>query len=126
MDLETAKKIKKILVVEDEKPLNNALQLALKHAGFETTPAFDGEDALNKLSQNKFDIVLLDLLLPKMTGFDVMAKMSEKHDLTPVIVITNLGQEESRKEATGLGAIKYLVKSETSIADIVKQVQNFN
>ena len=125
METQNTSSAKHVLVVEDEKPLNKALQVALKHAGFEPTPAFDGEEALNKLSQQKFDVVLLDLLLPKLTGFDVMSKMSERRDFTPVIVITNLGQEESRKEATDLGARRYLVKSETSIADIVKQVQNF-
>ena len=126
MDKETTQKFKKILVVEDEKPLNEILQTALKHAGFETSGAFDGQSALQMLSENKYDLVLLDILLPKLSGIDVMAEMSKRRDLTPVIAITNLGGEESKKEITQLGAKEYLVKSETPIAEIVKLVKNFN
>ena len=126
MQAETTTKVKKILVVEDEKPLNEVLRKALLHAGFETDPAYDGESALQMLSQNKYDLVLLDILLPKLSGIDVMTEMSKRRDLTPVIAVTNLGREESKKEIMSLGAKEYLVKSETPIAEIVKLVQNFN
>ncbi|HYV33620.1 MAG TPA: response regulator [Candidatus Limnocylindria bacterium] len=119
-------KTKKILVVEDEKSLSTILQKALHNAGFETTAAFDGEEALKVLADNKFDLVLLDIMLPKVSGIDVLAEMSKRHDLTPVIAVTNLGQEESKKEAMDLGAKNYLVKSETPIAEIVRQVKSFN
>lgn len=121
---QVAQKEKKILVVEDERSLNSALQAALKHAGFTPNPAYDGEQALECLSKDTYDAVLLDLLLPKVSGFDVMATMSERHDFTPVIVITNLGKEETKKEIPNMGAIQYLMKSETTIADIIKHVQN--
>lgn len=126
MSPEITTKIKKILVVEDEKSLNNILQKALQHAGFETTAAYDGEAALDILSKNKFDLVLLDILLPKLSGVDVMSEMSKRHDLTPVIAVTNLGREEARKEVMDLGAKNYLIKSETPIAEIVRQVKSFN
>jgi len=121
---QAGQKEKKILVVEDERPLNNALQAALTHAGFTPSPAYDGEQALECLSKDTYGAVLLDLLLPKLSGLDVMAKMAERKDFTPVIVITNMGQEETKQEVTNMGAIQYLVKSETSISDIIKHVQS--
>ena len=111
--------------MEDERPLNEVLRQALTRAGFETAAAYDGESALNMLLKSKYDLVLLDILLPKISGIDVLAEMSKRRDLTPVIVVTNLGREESKKEVMGLGAKEYLVKSETPIAEIVKLVQNF-
>ena len=125
METQTTINVKKVLVVEDEKPLNEILQKALQHAGFETFGALDGENALKLLSENKFDLVLLDMLLPKFSGIEVMAEMSKRHDLTPVIAVTNLSLEESKQEVMGLGAKDYLVKSETPIAEIVKLVKNF-
>ncbi len=125
MQVETTPKVKKVLVVEDERPLNEVLRQALTRAGFETAAAYDGESALNMLLKSKYDLVLLDILLPKISGIDVLAEMSKRRDLTPVIVVTNLGREESKKEVMGLGAKEYLVKSETPIAEIVKLVQNF-
>jgi DNA-binding response OmpR family regulator len=126
MSPETTTKIKKILIVEDERPLNNILQKALQHSGFEADQAFDGQAALDMLAKNKYDLVLLDILLPKVSGIDVLSEMSKRHDLTPVIAVTNFGLEETKKEAMGLGARDYLVKSETTIAEIVRQVKNFN
>ena len=78
------------------------------------------------LAKNKYDLVLLDILLPKVSGIDVLAEMSKRHDFTPVIAVTNFGLEETKKEAMDLGAKDYLVKSETTIAEIVRQVKNFN
>lgn len=126
MSSEITTKVKKILIVEDEKALSNILQKALQHSGFQAEQAFDGQVALDMLAKNKYDLVLLDILLPKVSGIDVLAEMSKRHDFTPVIAVTNFGLEETKKEAMDLGAKDYLVKSETTIAEIVRQVKNFN
>jgi DNA-binding response OmpR family regulator len=119
-------KIQNILIVEDEKPLCDLLESTLKHSGFNPTSTYDGESALSCLLNNKYDLVLLDLLLPKINGFEVLAQMSIRHDKTPVIVLSNLGREESKKEAVGLGVKNYFVKSETPLTDIVNAIKNFN
>ncbi|HYV33395.1 MAG TPA: response regulator [Candidatus Limnocylindria bacterium] len=119
-------KVQNVLIVEDEKPLCNLLQEALTKAGFTATGVYDGQAALDSLAKNKYDLVLLDMLLPKVDGFGVLAEMSQRHDLTPVIVVSNLGLDESKKGAMDLGAKNYLIKSETTVAEIIKMVRNFN
>ncbi len=118
----TDKKLKRILVVDDEKPLAHALELKLQHSGFAATAVFDGQEALDALKKDKYDLVLLDLMLPKIDGFGVLAALKERHDKTPVIVTSNLSQEDDAKKVKDLGAIDYLVKSDTPINIIVDHV----
>ncbi|MFA6548010.1 MAG: response regulator [Candidatus Magasanikbacteria bacterium] len=116
------KKLKKILIVEDEKPMAHALELKLSHSGFETVIASDGEAALENLKKQKFDLVLLDLMIPKLDGFGVMKAMKENKDKTPVIVSSNLGQEDDAQKAKSMGAKWYFVKSDTPINKIVDYI----
>lgn len=120
------KATKKILIVEDEKSLARTLKMKLEGAGYVTASAYDGQEALDTLaSSRKYDLVLLDLILPKLDGFGVMEALKKKGDKTPVIVLSILSQEEDRKHAFELGAHDYFVKSHTSLADLVKLVQTF-
>ena len=114
---------KKILIVEDEKPAAKAFWLKLGRAGFESEIAFDGVDALAVLARKKFDLIILDLVMPRMDGFELLAELKNKKINTPVIVTTNLSQDEDEKRARDLGAIDYFVKSETPIANIVEHVK---
>lgn len=114
---------KKILVVEDEKPMVLALELKLKNAGFKIKTASNGEDALEILSKEKFDLVLLDLVLPEKNGFAVLAEMRGRGDETSVIVLSNLGQKEDIERVEKLGADDYFVKAETPITEIVEHVK---
>jgi len=116
------KKIKKILIVEDEKPMARALELKLNHSGFESTIASDGEIALDNLKKQKFDLVLLDLMIPKIDGFGVLKAMKDNKDKTPVIVASNLGQEDDAQKAKSMGAKWYFVKSDTPINKIVDYI----
>ncbi len=118
----TNKKLKRILIVEDEKPMARALELKLNHSGFETVIASDGEAALDNLKKQKFDLVLLDLMIPKIDGFGVIKAMKENGDKTPVIVASNLGQEDDAHKAKTLGAKWYFVKSDTPINKIVDYI----
>jgi DNA-binding response OmpR family regulator len=95
--METTKK--KILIVEDEKPMARALELKLTHAGFETKVVFNGEDAITFLQQEKCALILLDLIMPGMDGFKVLEILQERGITTPVVILTNLSQEEDIKRA---------------------------
>lgn len=119
-----AKKPVKVLVVEDETFLVKIYTVKLKKEGFEVTIANDGEEAVRMAAEVKPDLILLDLILPKMNGFEALEKMRANPDnkSTPVIVLSNLGQEEDIKRAEALGADDYLVKANFSIQDIVAKI----
>jgi|SRR3989339_1306280 len=122
MTTTSQKKLQRILIVEDEKPMAHALELKLNHSGFETVVAFDGETALENLKKQKFDLVLLDLMIPKLDGFGVMKAMKENKDKTPVIIASNLGQDDDAQKAKTMGAAWYFVKSDTPINKIVDYI----
>jgi len=113
---------KKILIAEDEKPMAKALELKLTNSGFEVEVVYDGEAAVKALSEGKFDLVLLDLVMPKMDGFMVLEEVKKIKNKTPIIVSTNLSQTDDEKKARDLGAVDFLVKSDTSLKEIVDKV----
>ena len=114
---------KKILIIEDEKPLAHALELKLSHEGFLVTATGSGEEGLQFLAKEKFDLILTDLIIPGVDGFKVLETVQEKKMKIPVIVITNLNQEEDRKRAYDLGASSFFVKSNSPISEIVENVK---
>ncbi len=114
----------RILIVEDEKPLSHALSMKLKHDGFETDVATNGSEAIEKLKNQSYDMVLLDLIMPVIDGFGVLEEIRNRKLQTPVIILSNLGQDEDRAKAKQLGAVDYFVKSNTPIAEIVARVQS--
>lgn len=119
--------MKKIFIVEDEQSLRDILTMRLKEAGFEIEVAVDGAEALEKLKTIKPDIVLLDIILPKIDGFTILGKIKE--DLTtrdiPVIMLSNLGQDADIKRALDLGAADYFIKAQHSLLEIVDLVKTF-
>ena len=119
---ETGKK--KILIIEDEKPLAHALSLKLSHEGFDVVTTESGEEGLQFLAKEKFDLVLTDLIIPGVDGFKVLETIQEKKMKIPVIVITNLNQEEDKKRVFDLGASSFFVKSNSPISEIVKNVKS--
>ena len=114
---------KRILIVEDEKPMGHALELKLESEGFEVSTASNGVEALEVLEKETFNLVLLDLVMPKKDGFEVLTELKEKKNTTPVIVSSNLGQEEDFKKAEKLGAVDYLIKSDSTLAEVVEKVK---
>ena len=118
-------KVKKILIAEDEKPLSRALELKLLNSGFEPRVAEDGQSALDLLKKEKFDLVLLDLIMPNISGFDVLEQMQALKNKTPVVVISNLGQKEDLERVKKLGVKKYFIKSDINIAEIVDFIKDF-
>lgn len=114
---------KKILIVEDEKPLAHALELKMTHEGYETTVASTGKAGLEEASTGKYDLILLDLILPEIDGFAILEALKNKKLKPVIVVLSNLGQDEDRKKAADFGVKNYLVKSNVPLADIVKVVK---
>lgn len=123
----SSKKPRKILVAEDEKPMSKALELKLTGSGYDVVVAQNGEEALEALAskdKGPFDILLLDLVMPVKDGFEVLDELKKKKNKIPVIVLSNLGQEEDEDRVRELGAKEYFVKSNTSLAEIVTAIGN--
>lgn len=114
---------KRILIVEDERPLAHALELKMSHEGFETHVASTGQEGLSEAQNGNYDLILLDLILPGMDGFTILEALKNAGKKPVVIVLSNLGQDEDRKKAADFGAKEYLVKSNVPLADIVKVVK---
>ncbi|HLC99963.1 hypothetical protein A2841_00905 [Candidatus Kaiserbacteria bacterium RIFCSPHIGHO2_01_FULL_48_10] len=115
----------KILIIEDESALIYALRAKFAASGFDPTITLNGELALELAEKEKFDIILLDLLLPKLNGFEVLSRFRErpKTKSLPIIVFSNLDSEEDRKRAKELGATEYLMKAQTSLDEVIKIVK---
>lgn len=117
--------MEKIVFVEDETTLQKMLSAALKEAGYDVITASDGEAGLAAVQAEKPDLVLLDLILPKMDGFTVLGeiKKDEATARIPVIVLTNLESAEDVGKVVALGATTYLVKANYDLPDIVAKVK---
>jgi DNA-binding response OmpR family regulator len=115
----------KILVVEDETFLVKIYSVKLKKEGYDVAIATDGEEAVRMAEEVKPDLILLDLILPKLNGFEALERIraTAANRETPVLVLSNLGQEEDIKRAESLGATDYLVKANFSIQDIVVKIR---
>lgn len=113
----------KILIVEDERPLAHALELKLGHEGYQTSVASTGNQALQMGLSNEHAIILLDLILPELDGFTILKELKAKGVKAPVVVLSNLGQDEDQKKAKELGAAAYLVKSNSPLSEIVALVK---
>jgi len=115
----------KILVVEDEISLQKAMMDVLTLNGYEAIGAGNGEEGLQRAKSDNPDLILLDIILPKMNGFDVLKEL-KANDATkaiPVIVLTNLEGSGDIEQALSLGATTYLVKTNYELDDIVKRVR---
>ncbi len=116
---------KRILIVEDEKPIANALKLKLDDLGFETVLAHNGTEGLKMVDAGDFSMILLDLVMPKMDGFEFLKELKKKETRIPVIVLTNLGQNDDESKVKELGAVGFFTKSKTTIKEIVERVEDF-
>ena len=116
--------LKKILVIEDEQILLRALNVELLSQGFEVLSAKDGETGLRLINEEKPGLVLLDLILPKMHGFEVLKAIKSNEDTKeiPVIILSNLGQDSDIKKGLELGAVGYFVKASTDLSELSKKI----
>lgn len=114
---------KKILIAEDEKPMAKALNHKLTRAGFTVTLAGNGEEALKILEKEEFDLIISDLIMPRVDGFGLLNEIKARGIKTPVIIASNLSQVEDAKRAKRMGARDYFIKSNTPIIQIVEHVK---
>lgn len=116
----------KVLIVEDEEALRKVLQEKMQNSGFKTFAAKDGIEGWDMAKNNNPDIILLDLILPKRSGFDVLSMLKQDQELKdiPVFVLSNLAEDENLKKALQMGAEDYFVKSQHPINEIVEKVKN--
>lgn len=117
----------KILVVEDDKFLRELILRKLKEENYETAFAVDGEEGLAKIQEERPDLILLDLILPGMNGFDVLKKKQEIPEIAqiPVVVLSNLGQKEDVERALKFGAKDYLVKAHFTLDEITAKIKKY-
>jgi adenylate cyclase len=114
-----------VLAVEDDKFLSRALSDKLQREGYSVTIAENGDQAVQAAQNRIPDVVLLDLVMPKKNGFEVLEELQLDKRLKhiPVVVLTNLSQESDKEKCKAFGVVEYLVKSDTPISDIVKRVK---
>jgi len=115
----------KILIVEDDRFLRELMVKKLQSENFDTVEAVDGESGLKVFKEAKPDLVLLDLILPGIGGFEVLAKIKED-DLVaniPIIILSNLGQREDVEKGLKLGAVDYMVKAHFTPNEIIEKVK---
>jgi DNA-binding response OmpR family regulator len=118
---------KSILIIEDEESMRKALEETLQEEGFEIQGASDGEEGLSMICAGNYDLVILDIILPKKDGFEVLRELKKcKKDskkIPPVMLLTNLNEMSDIQKALDLGAKTYLVKTNYQLKDIVKKIK---
>lgn len=116
-----------VLLIEDEEMLANMYETKFKNEGYKIRKALDGETGLKLAQEEKPDIILLDIIMPKLDGFSVLKKLKEDGKLknVPVVLLTNLGQDEDINKGQSLGVAGYLVKANLTPAEVVEKVKEY-
>jgi DNA-binding response OmpR family regulator len=117
---------KKILIVEDDKFLRELITKKLKEEGYETVGAGDGEEGIEKAKKESPDIILLDLILPGIDGFEVLSRIKDDSAVSsiPVIILSNLGQREEVEKGLKMGAVDYMIKAHFTPGEITEKVKS--
>jgi len=117
---------KKILIIEDDKFLRKVINKKLSKEKYTVIEATDGEQGLGAVREKKPDLVLLDLVLPGIDGFEVLARMKKSPTLAkiPVIILSNLGERDKIKKGLEMGAINYLIKAHFDPGEIVNRIES--
>ena len=120
------KEKKKILIIEDDKFLRELIVKKLVNEGFDVHEAVDGESGVKKIKELRPDLVLLDLILPGIDGFEVLSRIKEDPSMEtiPVIILSNLGQKEDIERGLKLGARDFLVKAKFTPSEIIQKIKN--
>ncbi len=123
--VKSSNKKKVIFVVEDDSFLVQAYQIKFQKEGIDVWVATDGEEALSFLKKEPPDVVLLDIMLPKVSGFSVLEaiRKDEKWKNVPVVILSNLGQQQDMERGRVLGVSEYIVKANAKINDVVEKVK---
>jgi DNA-binding response OmpR family regulator len=117
---------KNVLIIEDEKDILDLYKEYLTSAGFNVDTASDGEEGLKKIVAGKSDVVLLDIMMPKLDGIGVLQLLKEqKQKLPAIIMLTNLSHDQALKDATNLGAKDCIIKSEITPDQVVEKINTY-
>jgi DNA-binding response OmpR family regulator len=116
---------KTIMLVEDDKFIVDIYETKLSHSGFNVIVANNGKEAVDLLAENTPDLMLLDLVMPYMDGFDVLKEMHDSPEWSkiPVILLTNLSQKEDIEKGMQLGAKDFLIKSHFTPSEVLKKIE---
>lgn len=116
---------KRILIVEDEQDIRELYAEILREEGFEVSEAWNGEVGLTHALSGKYDLLLLDIMLPKVDGLQILKEIKKKPELAkiPVVLLTNLGSDAVIREGFALGAQSYIIKSEYTPDQVVDEVK---
>lgn len=120
--------MRKILIAEDDFFIRDIYSKVFSLSGYEVQVAVDGMDAFEKIKAQQYDMILLDIMMPRMTGIDVLKNvrgLNIPSKNTPIFIITNLGQQNVIEEAFKLGMDGYILKSQVSPQQIVDEINNF-
>ncbi|MCP6719503.1 MAG: response regulator [Patescibacteria group bacterium] len=117
--------MKNILLIEDDPFLVNIYTTKLKESGFSTDAANDGETGLKKLKEKEFDLLILDIVLPHIDGWEILKEIRKEDGLKDlkVIILSNLGRKEEVEKGLGLGAVKYFIKAHYTPSEIVEEIK---
>ena len=121
-----AQNIKTILVIEDDKFMRNLLVNKLKKEGFRTDDVASGEEAIELMQTKAPDLILLDLILPNMDGFEVIQHLKKDPRLAniPVLILSNLGEKKDIEKAEGFGVEGFLIKANFTPSEIIKKIHD--
>lgn len=115
----------KVLIIEDNETLNEAYKLILERDGHDVDTAFNGEEGLEKVKKKTPDLILLDMLMPKMDGLEFLRHFKpETMPQTTIIILSNLNEDEQVEEARKLGAHRYILKANTSPRELAARVNH--
>jgi DNA-binding response OmpR family regulator len=119
---------KTIFVVEDDKFLRELISQKLIRVGYKISVAADGEEGIKKIKEEKPSLVLLDLILPGIDGFEVLsrAKTDPETEKIPIIILSNLGQREDIEKGLNLGATDYLIKAHFTPGEIIEKIKKIS
>lgn len=114
-----------ILIVEDDKFLRELISQKLQKEGYDVSAAVDGEEGITKIKEEKPSLVLLDLILPGIDGFEVLTQMKADPNISsiPVIILSNLGQKEDVERGLKIGATDYLIKAHFTPGEIIEKIK---
>lgn len=121
--------MKKIALIEDDVSIREMYKMKLEMEGYNVICAENGKEALELIKKEKPDLILLDILMPKKDGFEVLKELKNSQDddikSIPVIMLTNLSNKEDISEASKLGAVDYVVKAKASPSEVVDKIKSF-
>ncbi len=119
----------KVLLVEDDQILARLYQTKFQKEGFDIKLAFDGQEGFDGMKSFSPDLVILDLIMPKVDGFTFLEKVRSDSELskraTPILVLSNLGQEADIKKAIEMGAKDFFIKADVSLSQMVEKVRKY-